>query len=51
MSRPIDGEGTLRTSTAALAVGVPPVTPIKPGSNAAATTAADIRRINFLHAW
>ncbi len=51
MSRPIDGDGTLRTSTAAPAVGVPPMTPTSPGSNAAATIAADSRRIHFLSAW
>src|SRR5689334_3916903 len=51
MSRPIDGEGTLRTSTAALALGVPPITPTSPGSNAATAIAADRRRIHLLGAW
>jgi hypothetical protein len=47
----MDGEGTRRTSTAAFAVGVPPITPASPGSNAATAIAADIRRIHLLGAW
>jgi hypothetical protein len=51
MSRLIDGDGTLRTSTAAPAVGVPPITPTNHGSNAATAIAAGSRRILLPGAW
>src|ERR1700754_3124149 len=51
MSRPIDGDGTLSTSTDAPAVGVPPITPSSAGSRAATAVAADNRRIHLLGAW
>ena len=38
-------------STAALAVGVPPMMPISAGSNAAAKKTADSRRIHLPGAW